>query len=380
MAAFIMQLTNSVVSISCNSVLAHVGGDLYVSIMTIINSARQMLETPLLAVTEGTSPIMSYNYGAGKYKEVKDAIRIMVLLGLGYAGSIWILLCLFPQFFIGIFSSDKSILETALPAFHLYFSTFIFMVFQHSGQMVFKSLGKKNYAIFFSLLRKAFIVVPLTYLLSQKVMVPLVGFAMLAMTVQVLFRKEPELPDFVMSALPLLTVALPGLALVALSMIDPYAWHVESNPMPLHAVEVVILTVTFAVPLMGDMMALFVGKAFGKRKFCPAVSPKKTIAGSIGGLGGSILAAVVVYLLSTKLCNEETLKLLPVWWQYLLLGLVGGFAGQMGDLFASLVKRHCGLKDFSNIFPGHGGMLDRLDSTLFMAVLMYCYRLFFMTV
>ena len=89
----------------------------------------------------------------------------MVLLGLGYAGSIWILLCLFPQFFIGIFSSDKSILETALPAFHLYFSTFIFMVFQHSGQMVFKSLGKKNYAIFFSLLRKAFIVVPLTYLL-----------------------------------------------------------------------------------------------------------------------------------------------------------------------------------------------------------------------
>ena len=222
--------------------------------------------------------------------------------------------------------------------------------------------------------------IPLTYLLSQKVMVPLVGFAMLAMTVQVLFRKEPELPDFVMSALPLLTVALPGLALVALSMIDPYAWHVESNPMPLHAVEVVILTVTFAVPLMGDMMALFVGKAFGKRKFCPAVSPKKTIAGSIGGLGGSILAAVVVYLLSTKLCNEETLKLLPVWWQYLLLGLVGGFAGQMGDLFASLVKRHCGLKDFSNIFPGHGGMLDRLDSTLFMAVLMYCYRLFCMTV
>jgi phosphatidate cytidylyltransferase len=52
----------------------------------------------------------------------------------------------------------------------------------------------------------------------------------------------------------------------------------------------------------------------------------------------------------------------------------------MGDLFASLVKRHCGLKDFSNIFPGHGGMLDRLDSVLFMAVLMYCYRLFFMTV
>jgi phosphatidate cytidylyltransferase len=150
--------------------------------------------------------------------------------------------------------------------------------------------------------------------------------------------------------------------------------------MPWHAVGVVILSVTFVVPLLGDVFALFVGSAIGGPKFCPAVSPKKTIAGSIGGLGGSILAAVVVYLLSTKLCNEETLKLLPVWWQYLLLGLIGGFVGQMGDLFASLVKRHCGLKDFSSIFPGHGGMLDRLDSVLFMAVLMYCYRLFFMTV
>ena len=222
--------------------------------------------------------------------------------------------------------------------------------------------------------------IPLTYLLSQKVMVPLVGFAMLAMTVQVLFREEPDLTDLAMSALPLLTVALPGLALVALSLIDPYAWHVASNPMPLHAVEVVILTITFAVPLMGDMMALFTGKAFGKRKFCPAVSPKKTVAGSIGGLAGSILAAMVIFLLSQWLCNQETLSLLPSWWQYLLLGLAGGFTGQMGDLFASLVKRHCGLKDFSSIFPGHGGMLDRLDSTLFMAVLMYCFRLFAMTV
>ena len=61
---------------------------------------------------------------------------------------------------------------------------------------------------------------------------------------------------------------------------------------------------------------------------------------------------------------------------YLVLGLLGGFVGQMGDLFASLVKRHCGLKDYSNLFPGHGGMLDRLDSVLFMAVLMYCYLLF----
>ena len=221
--------------------------------------------------------------------------------------------------------------------------------------------------------------IPLVRLLGQKVMIPLVLAALLAMTVQVLFRKEPELTDLTMSGLPLLTVALPGLALVTLSMIDPYVWHVPTNPEPWHAVEVVLLSITFAVPLVGDMMALFVGKAVGKTPFCPAVSPKKTVEGSLGGLAGSILAAVIVFLLSQWLCNEATLSRLPAWWMYPLLGLAGGFAGQMGDLFASLVKRHCGLKDFSNIFPGHGGMLDRLDSVLFMAVLMYCYRLFFLS-
>lgn len=221
--------------------------------------------------------------------------------------------------------------------------------------------------------------VPLTHLLGQRVMIPLVVAALLAMTVQVLFRKEPELTDLTMSALPLLTVALPGLSLVSMGLIDPYLWWrmpIE-NKMPWHAVEVVMLSITFAVPLAGDVAALFVGKAFGKRKLCEAVSPKKTVEGSIGGLIGSILAAVIIHLLSLWLCNEATRSYLPPWWMYPIIGLAGGFVGQIGDLFASLVKRHCRLKDYSNLFPGHGGMLDRLDSVLFMAVLMYCYMLFF---
>ena len=222
--------------------------------------------------------------------------------------------------------------------------------------------------------------IPLTHFLGERVMVPLVGAALLVMAVQVLFRKEPMLTDLLMSTLPLTTVALPGLALVTLSMIDPYVWHTAANDKPWHAVEVVLLSVTFAIPLAGDMAALFVGKAFGKRKFCPAVSPKKTVEGSLGGLAGSVIAAMVIFLLSLWLCNEETRSYLPVWWHYPLLGLAGGFVGQMGDLFASLVKRHCDLKDYSNLFPGHGGMMDRLDSVLFMAILMYCYRLFFLAV
>ncbi len=164
-AAFIMQFTNAAVQIACNQVLSNIGGGIYVSIMTIINSARQMMETPLLAVSEGSSPVISFNYGASQYKRVKEAGKIMLLLSLGYSSVVWIIIRLFPEFIIGIFSSDKTLLEEAVPAFNLYFSTFIFMTFQHVGQTMFKSLGKKGHAIFFSLFRKAIIVLPLTYLL-----------------------------------------------------------------------------------------------------------------------------------------------------------------------------------------------------------------------
>lgn len=164
-AAFIMQFTNAAVQISCNNVLADVGGDLYISIMTIVNSARQMMETPLLAITEGASPIVSFNYGAKRYDRVKKAIAILFVLGFTYASLIWIIIRLFPGAVIGIFSDDKTILSEAILAFNLYFSTFIFMTFQHAGQVTFKSLGMKNHAIFFSLFRKVMIVVPLNYVL-----------------------------------------------------------------------------------------------------------------------------------------------------------------------------------------------------------------------
>ncbi len=207
--------------------------------------------------------------------------------------------------------------------------------------------------------------IPLTLVFGVKVIVPLLAAALCLMIAFVLFRSEPDLTDLSLSALPLLTVALPGLSLVALSLMPDQK-----------AVQVVLLCLTFSVPLVGDMAALFIGRSFGKTKLCPVVSPNKTVAGSVGGLGGSVLAALLVWLLSLIFCNQPTLAKLPVWWHYPLLGLAGGVVGQLGDLFASLVKRHSGIKDFSNLFPGHGGMLDRLDSVLFMSVLVYCYAMF----
>lgn len=163
-AGFIMQLTNSLVTICCNSVLSGIGGDVYISVMTIVSSIRQMIETPIYAMNEGTSPILSYNYGAQRPKRVRKAIRVMTCMILIYTAIMWSVIIFAPEFLIGIFSSDKELLVDAVEALKLYFAAFIFMDLQYIGQTVFKSLNKKKQAIFFSLLRKVFIVVPLTYL------------------------------------------------------------------------------------------------------------------------------------------------------------------------------------------------------------------------
>lgn len=164
-AGFIMQLTNSLVSIFCNNVLGATGGDVYISVMTIISSVRQMVETPIYAINEGTSPILSYNYGARRPDRVRKAILTLALLILLYTAVMWSSIILAPRALIGIFSSDAALVADAIPSLKLYFAAFIFMDLQYIGQTVFKSLNKKKHAIFFSLLRKVFIVVPLTYLL-----------------------------------------------------------------------------------------------------------------------------------------------------------------------------------------------------------------------
>ena len=164
-AGFIMQLTNSLVSICCNNILSDVGGDIYISVMTIVSSVRQLVETPIYAMNEGTSPILSYNYGACRPARVRKAMAVMSTMILGYTAVMWSIIILFPNALIGIFSSDAALMQDAVPALKQYFAAFICMDFQYIGQTVFKSLNKKKQAIFFSLLRKGFIVVPLTYMM-----------------------------------------------------------------------------------------------------------------------------------------------------------------------------------------------------------------------
>ena len=123
------------------------------------------METPIYAINEGTSPILSYNYGAGRPSRVRKAGIVMGIMIFGYTAVMWSLIILAPGALIQIFSSDTTLIRDSIPALKQYFAAFIFMDLQYIGQTVFKSLNKKKQAIFFSLLRKVFIVVPLTYLM-----------------------------------------------------------------------------------------------------------------------------------------------------------------------------------------------------------------------
>lgn len=119
--------------------------------------------------------------------------------------------------------------------------------------------------------------------------------------------------------------------------------------------------------MMCDSCAYFVGTAFGKHRLYPAISPKKSVEGALGGLTGSVLAAMAGHL-----------WLLPQssWIDCLVVGLLAGSVGQLGDLFESMIKRYASIKDSGTIFPGHGGMLDRIDSLLFSFPAVYAYLYF----
>ena len=179
-ASFIMQGTNCLVQVTCNTTLQNFGGDLYVGIMTVTNSVREIFSLPVMGITSGAQPVISYNYGAKQYPRVRSGIRFNTLIGTGYTMAAWILVLMFPRFWFGIFLDDVSMMAPGIEAMKIYFFGFVFMAFQFSGQSTFQAVGDAKHSIFFSLLRKAIIVVPLTLLL------PRMGFGVLGV-----FMAEP---------------------------------------------------------------------------------------------------------------------------------------------------------------------------------------------
>ena len=122
----------------------------------------------------------------------------------------------------------------------------------------------------------------------------------------------------------------------------------------------------FVIAFIGDSFSMLGGMAFGHKKFAPNVSPNKTWAGFIAGPIGSALGMVLLCLVYKWVWSME----LPIWY-FVLVGIVANLFGQLGDLSTSLIKREAGIKDYSHIFLTHGGVLDRFDSILFIAPVVY---------
>lgn len=127
-----------------------------------------------------------------------------------------------------------------------------------------------------------------------------------------------------------------------------------------------LVLIPLVAAFCSDAMALFGGMAFGKRRLAPRVSPKKTVGGAIGGLLGG-MAGMILFRICFFLVTEVQLH---IGW-CLLLGLVGAALGQLGDLVFSCIKREFGIKDYGKLLPGHGGVLDRFDSVIFAAPVLW---------
>jgi len=179
-ANFIMQGTNFAVQVACNTTLQNYGGDIYVGIMTVANSVREIVMLPVRGIINGAQPVISYNYGAKAYARAKSGIRFNTWIGAIYTMVAWLLIVVFPQFWFAVFSDDVALTAPGTEMLKIYFFGFAFMSFQFAGQSAFQALGDAKHAIFFSLLRKAIIVVPLTLLL------PMMGFG-----VKGVFLAEP---------------------------------------------------------------------------------------------------------------------------------------------------------------------------------------------
>ena len=206
----------------------------------------------------------------------------------------------------------------------------------------------------------ALLMLPLSQFFGVRDPLILISAAMGISMAGVIMGKEPTFPNAAATVYPIFTALLPFSIL--LLMINSTFGTVPG---------VALITLAFSIAYGCDAMAYFGGKAMGKRKLCPSISPNKTVEGAVSGLFGGImfsLACRAVFVYGFKMP-------MPGVPAAIVLGLIGAYAGQIGDLTASVLKRYSGIKDYGKLFPGHGGIIDRMDSVNFVLIVMYCYTL-----
>ena len=169
-SGFCFKFTNSITQTVVNTSLKLWGGPLstlFIGAMSIINSVREVVSQPILGMTQGLAPVAGYNYGAQEYSRVRQTILFVVGVAFGYNILVTLALQVFPGQLVGLFTEDAALIETAIPCLRAYFCAYFMMSFQMTAQHTFVALNYPKFAVFFSLLRKVILVVPLTVLLPQ---------------------------------------------------------------------------------------------------------------------------------------------------------------------------------------------------------------------
>ena len=178
LATFIMQASESVVTVCFNSSLLHYGGDIAVGAMTILTSVMQFAMLPLQGIAQGSQPIASYNYGAKNADRVKKTFRLRVITCLTYSTLLWAAVQIIPKVFVSIFTSDAKLVAFTAPMLKIYLGGLFLFGIQIACQITFTSLGKAVNSIIVAVMRKFVLLLPLIYIMPHVVSNPTIGVYM----------------------------------------------------------------------------------------------------------------------------------------------------------------------------------------------------------
>lgn len=167
LSPFIMQFTESVISVCFNTSLLKYGGDIAVGAMTILTSVMQFSMLPLQGLTQGAQPIVSFNFGAGNSERVKKAFKLLLISCLVYSTTLWAIAMFTPQLFIGIFTNDTQLMIFSEKAMRVYMAVSLMFGAQIACQQTFIALGNAKASIFLALLRKVILLIPLIFILPM---------------------------------------------------------------------------------------------------------------------------------------------------------------------------------------------------------------------
>jgi Na+-driven multidrug efflux pump len=167
MSPFIMHSTEGLLNIAFNFSLQKYGGDIAVGSMTILSSLMQILHLPLVGLTQGAQPITSYNYGAKNNERVKKTFKLLIKCAFTYTIVIWLLMMIFTNSFVSVFTNDPKLKYYAVWAARIYMATAFVMAAQNSCQQTFVALGQAKVSMFLALLRKIVLLIPLIFILPN---------------------------------------------------------------------------------------------------------------------------------------------------------------------------------------------------------------------